>query len=74
LFQTSSDPDAQSLFIHRERFCSTDERELLLQLDSGNGPLLKIARWPGGKKSAFCVTGDIDAFTLMDYGLRVFGK
>jgi hypothetical protein len=74
LFQTSSEPDAHSLFIHRERFCSTDERELLLQLDSGNGPLLKIARWPGGKKSAFCVTGDIDAFTLMDYGLRVFGK
>jgi len=74
LFQVSSSPNAHSFFIHRESFSSGDERELLVQIESANWPLLKVARWPFGAKSALCVTGDIDAFTLIDYGLRVVGK
>jgi peptidoglycan/xylan/chitin deacetylase (PgdA/CDA1 family) len=47
-------------------------RELLEWVDSQNGTLIRIWRWPNGARSAFCMTGDLDALSLKDYAARLF--
>jgi hypothetical protein len=32
-----------------------------------------LGLWPAGARSALAVTGDIDALTLWDFGLRLLG-
>jgi hypothetical protein len=51
-----------------------EERKLLARLERERGPLVRLGRWPDGARSALCVTGDIDALTLWDYGLRFLGR
>ena len=50
------------------------ERPLLAEIEEGNRPLVRLGRWPDGARSALAVTGDVDALTLWDYGLRLVGK
>jgi hypothetical protein len=59
------------LYLNRKDFAPEDERSLLMQLEKGTWPLLRLARWPDGAQSALAITGDIDALTLWDYVLRV---
>ena len=59
--------------LNRPRFGYEDERPLLAQIDQGDFPLVRLGRWPHGARSALCVTGDIDALTIWDYGLRFLG-
>jgi polysaccharide deacetylase len=33
-------------------------------------PLVRIARWPGGAGAAMCISGDLDALSLVDYARR----
>ena len=72
LVETSTDPDAFSFYVERRTFQPEDERSLLSEIETGTQPLLRIGRWPEGARAALAVTGDIDAFTLWDYGLRFF--
>jgi hypothetical protein len=51
-------------------FSSPDQRPLLDKIEASHEPLLKLSRWPNGARSALALTGDIDALTLWDYGLR----
>ena len=46
------------------------EAELLEAIDASGGPLVRLARWPAGARSALAATGDIDAITLLDFALR----
>jgi peptidoglycan/xylan/chitin deacetylase (PgdA/CDA1 family) len=46
------------------------ETALLDSIEKSPGPLVRIARWPNGARSALAVTGDIDALTLKDFFLR----
>jgi peptidoglycan/xylan/chitin deacetylase (PgdA/CDA1 family) len=75
-YLVGSGVDAQScaFFLDRTHFTSEDERPLLIQVEKGVWPLVRLARWPDGAQSALSVTGDIDALTLWDYALRVFGS
>jgi hypothetical protein len=50
----------------------TSEVELLHDIETSAGPLVRYWRWPDGAKSAMCVTGDLDALTLLDYIFRLF--
>lgn len=50
----------------------TSEVALIDYIEASTGPLVRYWRWPGGAKSAMCVTGDLDALTLLDYALRLF--
>lgn len=50
----------------------TSEVELIDHIEASTGPLVRYWRWPGGAKSAMCVTGDLDALTLLDYASRLF--
>ena len=74
LVEISTDAQTYSFYLQRASFSPEDERPLLAQIERGEWPLVRLARWPGGAQSALSVTGDIDAFTLWDYGLRVFSS
>jgi peptidoglycan/xylan/chitin deacetylase (PgdA/CDA1 family) len=72
--ETGPEGQAYSIYLHQPSFAPEDERPLLKHLDQSAAPLIRLARWPNGAQSALCVTGDIDAMTLWDYGLRVIGR
>ncbi|MDI9546097.1 MAG: hypothetical protein QM346_00715, partial [Chloroflexota bacterium] len=61
-------------FLDRQQFSALDERPLLAEIEDGDRPLVRLGRWPRGARSALVVTGDIDALTLWDYGLRALGS
>jgi hypothetical protein len=74
LVETSAEAKHYSFYLDQRYFSPEDERALLTQLEADKRPLLRIARWPNAARSALCITGDIDAFTLWDYGLRALGR
>lgn len=47
-----------------------DQVDVVNQLAAGPGPLVRVARWPRGCRSACAISGDIDALTLTDFFLR----
>ena len=48
-----------------------NEVELLDHVESSEGPLVRFWRWPNEAGSALSITGDLDALSLVDYGLRL---
>jgi len=48
------------------------EVQLLDHLESSTAPLVRFSRWPNECRSGLCVTGDIDALSLVDYAARLF--
>jgi hypothetical protein len=46
------------------------ESDTLAAVEKAPGPVVRIARWPRGARSALAITGDIDALTLKDFMLR----
>jgi hypothetical protein len=69
----AGDP-VQTLVLDAPEFAPEDERPLLARIEEGAFPLLRLGRWPNGHRSAMAITGDIDALTLLDYGLRLLGR
>ncbi len=43
------------------------EAAVVEMIESSNKPLIRMWPWPDGYKSALCITGDLDALSLMDY-------
>lgn len=66
--------EMHTIYLDRPQFSYEDERTLLAQIEQSNFPLVRLGRWPHGARSALCVTGDIDALTIWDYGLRFLGN
>jgi peptidoglycan/xylan/chitin deacetylase (PgdA/CDA1 family) len=50
----------------------TSQVALIDHIEATPGPLLRYGRWPDGAKSAFCISGDLDALSLWDYASRLF--
>ena len=48
------------------------EARLVDHVEYAETPLVRFWRWPEGARSALCVTGDLDALSLVDYALRPF--
>ncbi len=71
LIETSPSPEEFSFYLQRNHFAHQDERKLLTEIEAVDWPLVRVARWPGGAKAALAITGDIDAFTIWDYGHRI---
>jgi peptidoglycan/xylan/chitin deacetylase (PgdA/CDA1 family) len=46
--------------------------QLVEHIEASSGPLIRFWRWPNEAKSALCVTGDLDALSLVDYASRLF--
>jgi peptidoglycan/xylan/chitin deacetylase (PgdA/CDA1 family) len=74
IVQISEDDQAYSVYLDQPGFAYQDELPLLSRVASSTGPLVRLGRWPDGARSGLCITGDIDALTLWDYGLRLFGR
>jgi len=74
LVEISSNPSSFSYYFQQSNFDIKDERSLLSKLESGDRPLIRIGRWPSGAKAALAITGDVDAFNLIDYGLRLWNR
>ncbi len=74
IVETASGPGEHAFFLDRPQFGARDERPLLAEIEDGDRPLVRLGRWPHGARSALVVTGDIDALTLWDYGLRALGN
>jgi hypothetical protein len=72
--ETSSNPDSYSFYLDRGSFSRQEERALIARIEETDFPLAHLGRWPHGARSALAVTGDIDALTLWDYGLRSLGR
>ncbi len=47
------------------------ERSLIRFIETADAPLVRFGRWPDGAGSAMCVTGDLDALSLLDYLSRL---
>jgi peptidoglycan/xylan/chitin deacetylase (PgdA/CDA1 family) len=74
LLEVSEERAGYSIYLDRPNFVREDERPLIQDIEKSQAPLIRISRWPGGTRSALAVTGDIDALTLWDYGLRSVGR
>jgi hypothetical protein len=72
LVEISTQPGKYSIYLSQTSFSQADERPLLAYLNQADVPLIRIGRWPNGAQSALVITGDVDAFSLLDYGRRIF--
>jgi peptidoglycan/xylan/chitin deacetylase (PgdA/CDA1 family) len=48
------------------------EVDLVNYIEDATSPIVRYWPWPDGSRSAMCVTGDLDAITLLDYASRLF--
>jgi peptidoglycan/xylan/chitin deacetylase (PgdA/CDA1 family) len=65
--------------LHAARLTAEDLRQNTVddwsrRIQATDCPLLELHPWPVGKRSALCVTGDIDAVTLWDQAWRLAGR
>jgi hypothetical protein len=74
LAEITDSEGTHTLFLDQPNYYREHERPLLAHIEEGDFPLVRLGRWPGGARSALCVTGDIDALTIWDYGLRFIGQ
>ena len=51
-----------------------NEAALVEHIEGAPGPLARLWPWPNGMRSALCITGDLDALTLVDYASRLFNR
>jgi peptidoglycan/xylan/chitin deacetylase (PgdA/CDA1 family) len=72
--ETTRQSHGYSYYFDQAEFSFQHERPLLAQIEGMDRPLVRLCRWPAGARSALAITGDIDALTLWDYGLRLIGK
>jgi peptidoglycan/xylan/chitin deacetylase (PgdA/CDA1 family) len=74
IVEAAADGRAHARYLDHANFSPTDESPLLAQIEDGDFPLVRLGRWPDGARSALVVSGDIDALTIWDYGLRFLGR
>ena len=74
IVEVSEDSRSYSLYFDVPEFTPEHERSVLAHIEESDRPLVRLGRWPNGAKSVLTVTGDVDALTLWDYGLRLFGR
>ncbi len=73
IVEASSHSDSYSVYLDQPDTAPEHERSLLARIEESDAPLVKLGRWPHNATSALAITGDIDALTLGDYGLRYLG-
>jgi hypothetical protein len=71
--EASANPRDYSVYLDQPHYLSDNKRALLARIEGSNQPLVRLGRWPHNTGSALAITGDIDALTLWDYGLRYLG-
>ena len=74
IVEPAMDDHKHTYYLNRRDFNQQDQRPILKEVEQADFPLVRLGRWPNGARSALNVTGDIDALTLWDYGLRFVGR
>ena len=74
IVETSQERERYACYFDQANFDGSQELTVLAQIEESGCPLVRLGRWPDGAQSALAITGDIDALTLWDYGLRLIGK
>jgi peptidoglycan/xylan/chitin deacetylase (PgdA/CDA1 family) len=74
IVEASDSPARYWRYVHRPTFEPSQGRALLDELERSDAPLVRLARWPLGARSALAVTGDVDALTIRDYAFRLVGR
>jgi len=74
IVETTSQAAQYAFYLDQSTFSPQEGRRLLTRIETTKRPLARLGRWPNGARSAFTVTGDIDALTLWDYIQRLREK
>jgi len=74
IVEISQQREQYAFYIDQVHYDANQERPILAEIEGSGCQLVKLGRWPNGSHSALAITGDIDALTLWDYGLRLIGK
>jgi hypothetical protein len=74
ILESSQNSPLYSYYFDIDQFEDRQENSILESIENSKHPLVKLGRWPNGCQSALAITGDIDAMTFWDYGLRLLGK
>jgi peptidoglycan/xylan/chitin deacetylase (PgdA/CDA1 family) len=61
-----------AVYLDRERASDLNQVQLVECVEGFSAPLARYWRWPNEKKSALCITGDLDTVSLLDYATRLF--
>lgn len=71
--ELSHDPNAHVYYLSPRTVVSALELEsIAADIEDSCSTLIRFGLWPDQAKSAFAVTGDLDALSLMDYAARLF--
>jgi peptidoglycan/xylan/chitin deacetylase (PgdA/CDA1 family) len=74
IVETSTRSQDYGCYLDQTDFSVEDHRAVLTEIENTASALVRLARWPDGARSALAITGDIDALTFWDYGLRLLGQ
>jgi peptidoglycan/xylan/chitin deacetylase (PgdA/CDA1 family) len=74
ILEIGAERERYAHYFDQAEFEVEQARPLLARIERPEHPLLRLGRWPDGAQSALAVSGDIDALTLWDYGLRFLGR
>jgi len=74
IVEKTDSPHDHGFYLDCPEFAQQDERRILREIEGGDFPLVRLGRWPGGARSALAISGDIEGYTLWDYGLRFLGR
>ncbi len=72
--ETSEQAQNYECYLNQTHFAAEDQRPLLARIENTVRTIVRLGRWPAGARSAMAISGDIDALTIWDYGLRPFGR
>ncbi len=72
LVDTADTATRCGIYLDAAKWTSMTDVQLVDYIEASPGPLVRYWRWPDGAKCALCVTGDLDALTLLDYASRLF--
>ncbi len=72
IIDTSQHAIECSIFLNQDRMTNLhNEAAVVDMIESASTPLIRLWPWPDGYRSAMCITGDLDALSLLDYANRI---
>jgi hypothetical protein len=74
IVEISEQAHRYAYYFDRDGGAVREFRSLMAAIEATDLPLVRLGRWPNGARSALAITGDIDALTLWDFGLRILGR
>ncbi len=75
ILETGETAKRCSLFIDEARLGNFNNPvDLVAYIENTSEAMVRFWPWPNGCRSALCITGDLDALSLLDYAIRLLKK